>query len=316
MAKIQEINVRQCPLPSCRKCNNGGVRDQFCKDGICDIPSAFDNLPIRCVGNWANDKIFYLTQYFGIFSTGMHKRWPDGLYYIEICSGPGRCSMRNGQEQDGTALAIVNHPSFKYLKRAVFIDYNDIAVETLNKRIANLGKRNAQAIRGDYYDSRSIINAIGNQGLRCLSLCLIDPTDCSVPFSTVEEIYKATKGKCDFIISFFDKTDFGRNCKMAAIWDSHRGLKEKYHRFLGDDQFFERKDIIDLANQGNHDKIVDEFKIAYKRKLSSLGLSYTDEVAVGSLYHLLFATGNSRGIDFWQKASKKCTPRGQLLLGL
>ena len=223
--------------------------------------------------------------------------------------------MRNGYEQDGTALAVVNHPSFKYLKQAVFIDYNELAVTTLNQRIANLGKVNARAVLGDYYDAKSIVNAIGNQGFRCLSLCLIDPTDCSVPFSTIEEIYKATNGKCDFIISFFDKTDFGRNCKMAATLPTHKSLKDKYHRFLGNDQFFERQDIIDLAIQNNNDKIVDEFKTAYKQKLSELGLQYTDEVPVGHLYHLLFATGNERGVDFWKKANKKCTPDGQLLLG-
>ena len=315
MAKARDVEIRQCPLPSCRRCSNRETRDDFLVDGICDILSAFDGLPIRCVGNWANDKIYYLTQYFGIFATGMHKQWPGGLYYIELCSGPGRCSMRNGCEQDGTALAIVNHPSFKYLRQAVFIDYNELAVSTLNKRIANLGKTNARAVLGDYYDAKSIINAIGNQGSRCLSLCLIDPTDCSVPFSTVEEIYKATNGKCDLIISFFDKTDFGRNCKMAATLPSHKNLKDKYHRFLGNNQFFERQDIIDLASKGNNDKIVDEFKNAYKKRLGDLGLLYTDEVLVGNLYHLLFATGNPRGVDFWQKANKRCTPQGQLLLG-
>ena len=315
MANVHGVDVRQCLLPSCRICKNSEARDKFLNEGICDIPSAFDGLPIRCVGNWANDKIYYLTQYFGIFATGMHKQWPGGLYYIELCSGPGRCSMRNGYEQDGTALAVVNHPSFKYLKQAVFIDYNKNAVDILNKRIENLGKANARAVLGNYYDAQSIINSIGNQGRWCLSLCLIDPTDCSVPFSTIEEIYKATNGKCDFIISFFDKTDFGRNCKMAATLPTHKSLKDKYHRFLGNTHFFERQDIIDLANQGNNDKIVDEFKSAYKMSLSNLGLLYTDEVSVGNLYHLLFATGNSRGVDFWKKANQKCTPGGQLLLG-
>ena len=314
MPPLQDVDVRLCPLPSCRKCNNSDKRKDFCKDGICDIRSALDDLPIRCVGQWANDKIFYLTRYFGIFAAGMHKCWAGKLYYIEVCSGPGRCSLRNGQEQDGTALAILNHPNSKYLRKAVFIDYSNVVVETLNQRINNLGQTNARAVLGDYYDARSIVTAIGAEAKFGLSLCLIDPTDCSVPFSTVEAIYNATGGKCDFVISFFDKTDFGRNCAMAATLPTHQGLRSKYQRFLGDDSFFARGDIVDLANRKDNNKIVEEFKNAYRERLCNLGLVFSDEVSVGSYYHLLFATSNERGLDFWQKANKKCTPDGQLLL--
>ena len=77
-----EINIRQCKLDACQKCINRDLRNKHCEEGVCEYPSAFDNLPIRCVGHWANDKIYYLTQYFGIFATGMHKRW-ENLYYVD-----------------------------------------------------------------------------------------------------------------------------------------------------------------------------------------------------------------------------------------
>lgn len=307
------INIRQCKLDACLKCNNKDLRNQHCEEGVCEYPSALDNLPIRCVGEWANDKIYYLTQYFGIFATGMHKIWKN-LYYVEVCSGPGRCSTRDGFEQDGTAIAILNHSSFQYVTNAVFVDYNDEAVNALNKRIKLLGKEaNARSVLGNYNDSASIINELKSQNSTGLTLCLVDPTDCSLPFKTIEDIYNATNQHCDFIISFFDKTDLNRNCAMATLSPAYSGLREKYERFLGDAMFFQREDIIEMAKLKQNSKIVEAFTEAYKQRLAKIGLAYSDTVAVGSLYHLLFVTSHQRGIDFWRKASKTCLPDGQRL---
>jgi len=244
----------------------------------------------------------------------MHKKWTDGLHYIEVCSGPGRCSTRDGYEQDGTAIAVLNHPAFQYIKNAVYIDYNQDAVNALNQRINLLGKSaKARAVLGDYNNSDSIVKAMGYHGNVSLSLCLVDPTDCSLPFTTIENIFNATNKKCDFIISFFDKTDFNRNCVMATLLTSHQKLKEKYERFLGDTTFFQRPDIIEMARLNRNDDIVRAFTEAYKQRLIQIGLIHSDIVSVGSLYHLLFATSNPKGLEFWTKANKSCLPDGQRL---
>jgi hypothetical protein len=46
--------------------------------------SAVDDLPIRPVGE-RDDKIYWLVQYFGIFTGGMTNRW-SALSYVEIGS--------------------------------------------------------------------------------------------------------------------------------------------------------------------------------------------------------------------------------------
>ena len=66
----------------------------------------------------------------------MRNKWNGNLRYIEVCSGPGRCSNRQGLEQDGTALAVVKHDAFKYLQKALFIDYNNKDVDEKTRKVS------------------------------------------------------------------------------------------------------------------------------------------------------------------------------------
>lgn len=306
------INVRQCQMKSCLQCINKNERNANSEEGICNLTaSSFDGLPLRCVGEWANDKIYYLVQYFGIFANGMKNKWDGNLRYIELCSGPGRCSTRNGFEQDGTALAIVNHPAFEYLADAIFIDYNQAAIDILNQRISTLGyQEKAHATLGDYNDVQSIVAAMRQRDFKGLSLCLVDPTDCSIPFSTIRRIIEESNNKCDLIISFFDKTDFHRNAVEATLERSHIRLRQKYELFIGDEHFFEDPLVISVARQRDHSKLSELFRNAYAKQLAACGLPFQNSVPVGRFYHLLFATGSERGLDFWKKANKYA-PDGQ-----
>src|SRR5205814_1678337 len=65
---------------------------------------ADDGLLARCVGKWSEDKVYYISRYAGIFSTGMKQRFPDRAY-VDFFSGPGRCVLNDGRgEFDGTPL--------------------------------------------------------------------------------------------------------------------------------------------------------------------------------------------------------------------
>ncbi len=309
-----ELNVRKERLLNCLRCSNKEIRHQHQENnGICTTVKGTDGFPLRCVGSWANDKIYYLTRYFDIFSCGMHKKWPQSIHYIEICSGPGRCSTRDGYEQDGTALAIVRHPSFNYIKDALFVDYDEKVVSILNERLKALGKaEKAHAILGDYNNFNELCKQISHNGI---TLCLIDPTDCSVPFETIKKINQKTNNHCDFIISFFDKIDFNRNGIMAYE-KQNNSLMEKYQRFLGLSDFYKRNDVIDLIQKKANSELSRLFREEYIRQLSAIGLRFNDTVNVGSKYHLVFASNNQRGLEFWKKANKKCTPSGQTVLDL
>lgn len=290
--------------PCCERCPRAEERHTD-TDGLCKtIKSVADGLPVRCVGDWANDKIYYLLQYFQIFTKGMSKRWGK-LRYVEVCSGPGRCSTRDGNEQDGTALSIVKNPLFDLLTDAIFIDYSPRVIELLSRRFAAAGKtERVHAIVGDYNDSASIVHALEDFSPDSLTLCFIDPTECSVPFDTIRDIFRATKGKCDFLISFFDGLDFHRNAVQATLKKSHAGLQKKYARFLGTPDFFARKEIVEAALANKPSDLSFLFRQHYADKLNGLGLVYQDWKSVKNYYNLLFASSHSKGLEFWKKATK------------
>ena len=106
MAKREPLDLNEVLNPDCRHCKN--KQERSTSEGLCDIAfSVTDGLPIRCVGKWAFDKIYFLNQYFGIFGNGMKQKWDGRIDYIEICSGPGRCILReDAREVDGTSLRV------------------------------------------------------------------------------------------------------------------------------------------------------------------------------------------------------------------
>jgi hypothetical protein len=129
------IDLRQRSHAECLKLDRS-EREGSDADGLCpNIKSVLDGQPVRCVGEWAYDKIYRLVQYFGIFAGGMKKQW-DALNYIEIASGPGRCIIREDcMEMDGTALAIARNPQFAALKKAIFIDASPRVIAILKQRL-------------------------------------------------------------------------------------------------------------------------------------------------------------------------------------
>lgn len=316
-----EAEVRKRKLDACKCCDKVAREKNTGENGCCkNVVSSFDKLPVRCVGAWAIDKIYYLVQYLGIFAESMKDK--KDTYYVELCSGPGRCSTRNQYEHDGTALAVLNHSKFKHVKGAIFIDNDASVVGVLNQRIQAMNIDNARAVIGDYNNSDSILDAFPpvKKG-KTLFLCLIDPTDCSLPFDTIKAIFDRTNGKCDFIISYFDGIDLNRNI-LETVLEPVRfktNLK-KYERFLGDSEFFTDPDIQELARLGDRQAIRRKFEDAYKRQLAKIGLKYQAEVRVCSkgesgipYYQLIYASGHTTGLDFWKKANKY-QPSGQMQL--
>lgn len=306
-----DVNLNEYDLPSCKRCSNSGQRLAG-EDGICpEVRSVLDGEILRCVGPWAHEKIFYLVRYFHIFAKGMFNKWNGNLRYIEVCSGPGRCSNREGVEQDGTALAIVKHDTFKYVQRALFIDYNESVVNVLNQRIVKLGIDNkATALVGDFNQPTELFKVIKNDAFNGLSLCLIDPTECNIPFESIRQIYLATNRKCDFLISVFDGVDFMRNAVAATLDPAYSKVKKKYEDFLGDSKFFAREDVKDAAKRNSSKDITIIFRRVYQEKFASLGLMYCDWKPVKNFYHLFYVSANPRGLDFWKK-SCAVEPTGQ-----
>lgn len=295
------INLLEINNPLCEHCKNKETRhtDSY---GIClKVKSLTDAKPIRCIGDWGKSKIYYLTQYFGIFSHGMKNKFSGKLNYIEICSGPGRCVCReDGMEIDGTPLAIIKHPYFANISAAYFVDYSASVVEALNERILKIDSTGkAKAYIGDYKKTNTldpIIKSIDKNGL---NLVFIDPTDCSVPFFTVKYLAERL-GRVDFLINVAIYSDAARNFSNIV---NRNYDQEKYNSFLGC-KFFSRQDVIKAVMENNNKEIRNKFKEAYRNSLTKIGYKFFDLKKIGHYYDLLYATKNEKGLDFWKKATK------------
>ena len=295
------IDLLELNNPLCEQCKNKETRhtDSY---GICSkVKSVADEKSVRCIGDWGKSKIYYLTQYFGIFSQGMKNRFAGNLNYIEICSGPGRCICReDGNEIDGTPLAIIKHQYFVNISAAYFVDYSASVVATLNERISTIDSSGkAKAYIGDYKKTDTldpIVKSINKNGL---NLVFIDPTDCSVPFFTVKYLAE-NLGRVDFLINVAIYTDAARNFSNIVNRNYDRN---KYNSFLGCDFFF-RQDIIKAVKENNNVEIRNKFKEAYKESLTKIGYEFFDLKKIGNYYDLLYASKNEKGLDFWKKATK------------
>ena len=232
------------------------------------------------------------------------KKW-NGLNYVEICSGPGRCVTRDldeAEEFDGTALSIIRHDSFKFIKSAIFIDANEDVVSILNTRIAAMNKTNiAKAVIGNYIDNGDMKSIVSKLPPNYLNLVFIDPTDCSVPFSTIKTIKENLKN-VDFIINFAVGTDLTRNIIPSIYKPNYQKVKEKYARFLGTEDFFDREDVKNYCVDPKRAKNI--FLDEYKKNLLNIGFRFIESHPVEHYYYLLYVTGHPVGLKFWKEVCK------------
>ncbi|HWY52103.1 MAG TPA: three-Cys-motif partner protein TcmP [Chthoniobacterales bacterium] len=298
------LDLRQQAHDECLGCTRDD-REQTDSDGLCvNFVSKLDGLPLRAVGEWSYDKIYRLVKYVGIFAGGMKNLW-DSLNYIEIGSGPGRCIVRDDcTEMDGTPLAVLRNRQSSFFENAIFIDASSRVVEVLNLRIAALNAAKfANAVAGDYSDARGLCRIVSHLSPRSLNLIFIDPTECDVPFETIEQVVTHLRN-ADLLINVAIGTDVNRNIAAAILETTHSRAREKYERFLGNQGFCSRSDVITMAKNGDHEALRRSFAKAYSAKLAKLGYLHTDVRAVRHYYHLLFASRHRRGLEFWRSSCK------------
>lgn len=288
--------------PHCLGGCNSDDRHKIAESDVCSITkSIIDGLPIRCVGKWAEQKIYLLTQYFGIFAQGMSNKWKGKINYIEICSGPGKCVNRSARtEFDGTALSIINRPEFKYVNKALFFDINDLVTSTLNQRLKSLNAYNAKAYSGDYTKPETICSILRDQlSQDSLNLVVIDPTDCSVPFDLIVNL-KRILPRMDLLINVAVGTDYNRNVRNTLLQPAQFSRTiQKYCTFLGDANFYSKIH----TNDSDKDLRL-AFLSSYEKSLRSLGFVFFANKAVLNYYHILFVSQSQRGLEFWNKATK------------
>ena len=307
------IDLRERKNDGCLRCSNQAERAEHYDGHTCSAaPSTLDGLGVRCVGEWERDKIYFLSQYLGIFAHGMKHKFRN-LCYTEICSGPGRCVLReNGTEIDGTSLAVLGHERFNHVSRAIFIDIHSESVGILNHRIRDAGLASkAEAVTGDYSDLDSIRNSVSQLPQRnSLHLFFIDPTDCGVPFSTIEMVVRFFH-KVDLVVNVATRTDANRNLAQVALNpERFSEARRKYLEFLGDPDFFSRSEVTQMANENNNQGLRELFREAYRDSLARIGHAHWAVKPIQHYYDLVYCSSDPRGLDFWDKACQ-IDPGGQ-----
>jgi len=205
---------------------------------------------------------------------------------------------------DGTSLAVIRNRQFTSLKKALFIDASSRVTEILNERLIALESTpKAEAIIGDYEAPSSLYPIIDTLSPRSLNLVFIDPTECDVPFATIESIVNRLQN-ADLLINVALGTDVNRNIVPAILSRTHAKAREKYERFLGTPQFCARDEIINLAKRSDHDALRRKFAEAYNERLRTIGYVHTDIRPVRHYYYLLFASKSHKGLEFWRKSCK------------
>lgn len=314
--------MHEVALPECKKCSLTQRERNMTVSGFCRITKGSDALGVKCVGNWGREKVFTVSQYLGIFADAIKGKF-DHINYLEICSGPGRCVTRNGLEIDGTPLVVLRHWAISRFSSAVFVDVDEESVAILNQRIARINPAvPACACVGDYNDLTSIDAAIDKLNLsgRTLTLCVLDPYDCSMPFDVIRHI-KQRVGKCDFIISYFDGLDAKRNLR-TAIKNDNKDELSRFARFIGFGDremsaFLDSPKVKNALLQAGTAELMGLVSECYEANLKKIGLTFCADRPVRKdidsgveFYRLLFASADELGLKFWREIGKR-TSTGQ-----
>lgn len=315
MGKSKQIDLHEVYNDQCKVKCNPKERKEFTDDGMCnELGSAVDSLPVRCVGEWAYQKIYWLNKYFGIFANGMKDKW-DALQYVEIGSGPGRVILReNGKEIDGTPMTVLKHKAAQHFDKAIFFDRSEKALNALDQRIAAIRKNHiSKLIVGDY-SSLSDLQKLSQESMdRSLTLALIDPTDCSFPFNSLATLKKSIKNM-DILLNVAIGTDLSRNIRQAILDDGYEKARDKYSSFLGSPNFFFDNEVHEAAKVKDYKKLRRKLTDYYRKSLEEIGYDYVRVVPVEHYYYMLFASSSKKGAEFWEKVNTITPDKQRTLL--
>jgi three-Cys-motif partner protein len=263
-----------------------------------------DGLPVRESGIWAKEKLHYLEHYLNIFFTGMRKKWPGKLYYVDLFSGPGRCYIRETREEvDGSPLIALRFSFEKYF----FFEMDPDCHRALNTRIKTRAPEKAKNITTIMGDCNDKIGDVKPPSSPALGLAFIDPTGISqISFETIRKL--TTNRKIDLLINFPEG--------MGIRMNLHQYTKKEtsaLNSFIGTNRWQQRFQETIMSFPQACSEIANE----YLENLRSIGYQITDgsQIPVMTnqnrlLYYLLFASKDPKGNEFWKKIGI-INPHGQ-----
>ena len=268
---------------------------------LCKKYELDDGLPVRPVGPWTEDKLFFWNRYVEITTTAMvgHQKWPAGLAYVDFFGGPGICLVETTNKRvPGSALIAANAP--KPFQSLLVSELDPGLAMALRTRLSQSpAAPSARVFEGDCNDRvHDIVKQIPP---RALTLAFVDPENLRIDFSTVQTL--ASAGQVDLLVLFADRMDIVRNVDLYE-----RQPNSVLDRMLGPHSEW-RKAWQQLQNR-TAENISDFFATEYKERLRRrLGYSVFGDKVIrtqrGPLYRLIFASKNRKGLEFWNKVTKK-----------
>lgn len=294
----------------CTECRSVEAKEQ---DGLCPYVKGEDNLPLRCVGRWSEEKLYYLSRYMEVFNTATRNKWSKRAF-IDLFAGPGKCIIRDeGRIVSGsTLLAFEQKFPFSVV---VSVDINGEAVSALKER----GKIYQSTTELKTYEADcNLIHSWIRSDIDSsyIALVLIDPTSMQIKFSTIK--YLTVGLKMDLIINY------PLQAINRAYKDALNGNDKVFNEYFGTTEW--KKRILEQKGQHN---VATKLLPLYKQQLNGIGYMHiedlsdvsglvSDEILVTGprnipLYYLFLASKNPLGNRLWQ-GIKRIRPdrQGQL----
>jgi len=238
-----------------------------------------------------------------------HPSWPAGLAYVDLFAGPGVCQLReNGLRIPGSTLIAAHAP--KSFQAILAAELKPDLAAALDARLKDSpAAAVAKVFPGDC--NATVDQMILQIPKRALTLAFIDPEAMNVEFETIRKL--AGCGQVDLLILFADRMDLVRNVDRYFS----AGKDSTLDRMMGPESRW-RELWPQLANRSS-DNICKLFVKEFQTQLKML-LGYrvfgekTMSNANGPIYRLIFASKNAKGLEFWNKVTRK-DRGGQMELG-
>lgn len=269
---------------------------------LCELVADDDGLAARPVGPWSAQKLWFWARYIDITTNAMvgHPNWPAGLVYVDLFAGPGVCKVKNTDDRVPGSPLIAAH-ALKPFRNLLLCERNRRAAKACEERMRNTPVKDVcQVLQGDCNDL--IDDIVRRIPKGSLTLAFVDPTGLHARIETMTRLSAA--GQVDLVVLFPDAMDVVRNAE--AYYLKQPDSKLDHVLGAGSDWRAEWKSL------GSHAPadLRRWFAGKYRDQLRDVaGYEYFGEEVMrgphGPLYRLVFATKHPRGLDFWDKVTRK-----------
>lgn len=267
---------------------------------LCELVRHDDGLPTRKAGSWTEDKLYFWSRYIDITTTSMvgHPKWPEGLVYVDLFAGPGVCEIPSPTRRFPGSTLIAAHAR-KPFRLILGCEKEEASANALQQRLARLMPQDRfQVFRGDCNQQVDRIASAIPKG--ALTLAFIDPEALHIWFESIRTL--ADCGQVDLLILLADRMDIVRNVDLY-----YKQPKSNLDRMFGPNSSWREKWLA-LQNR-TPENICKLFVEEYQLQLGLLGYRKFGEKqmqsARGPLYRLIYASKHERGLEFWDKVTRK-----------